>query len=66
MQWPPTSPGLKLRKFHFVAAACSTSSVSMPIFSKMSESSLTNAMLMSRCAISMTFAASATLMHEAR
>ena len=30
MQWPPTRPGLKFRKFHFVPAAFSTSSVSMP------------------------------------
>ena len=30
MQWPPTRPGLKGRKFHFVPAAFNTSSVSMP------------------------------------
>ena len=30
MQWPPTSPGRKGRKFHLVAAASSTLSVSMP------------------------------------
>ncbi len=62
MQWPPTSPGRKGRKFHFVPAAFSTSSVSMPMRWKMSDSSLTSAMLRSRCVFSMTFAASATLM----
>ena len=30
MQGPPIGPGMKLRKFHFVLAAASTSIVSMP------------------------------------
>ena len=47
-------------------AASSTSSVSMPIRWKMSESSFISAMLRSRCVFSMTFAASATLMLLAR
>ena len=29
MQWPPTKPGLKGRKFHFVEAASRTSKVSI-------------------------------------
>ena len=66
MQWPPTRPGRKPRKFHLVPAAFSTSTVSMPIFSKMMASSLTKAMLRSRCVFSITLAASATLIDEAR
>ena len=27
MQWPPTNPGVKGTKFHFVLAACNTSFV---------------------------------------
>ena len=65
MQWPPTSPGRKGRKFHLLPAAFSTSSVSMPRRLKMSASSLMRAMLTSRCVFSMTLAASATRMLEA-
>ena len=60
MQCPPTSPGLKGRKFHFVPAASSTSLVSMPISRKILASSFTKAMLRSRWLFSITFAASAT------
>ena len=66
MQWPPTSPGRNGRKFHLVPAASSTSVVSMPILVKMRESSLTKAMLMSRCEFSITLAASATRIVGAR
>ena len=65
MQWPPTRPGRKGRKFHLVPAACSTSSVSRPMRLKISASSLISAMLTSRCVFSMTLAASATRMLEA-
>ena len=47
-------------KFHFVPAASSTSSVLMPIRSKISANSLISAMLTSRCVFSITLAASAT------
>ena len=66
MQWPPTRPGLNFRKFHLVPAAVSTSVVSMPILSKMIASSFISAMLRSRWVFSMTLAASAVLMLEAR
>ena len=66
MQCPPTSPGLNGRKFHFVEAASSTSCVSIPILVKILESSLTKAMFISRCEFSITLAASATLIVEAR
>jgi hypothetical protein len=66
MQWPPTRPGRNGRKFHLVPAACSTSSVSMPILSKMIASSFIRAMFRSRWVFSMTLAASATLTLEAR
>lgn len=66
MQWPPTSPGLNGRKFHFVEAASSTSIVSIPMRVNIFESSLTKAMFMSRCEFSITFAASATLIEGAR
>ena len=46
-------------------AASSTSCVSMPTRSKIIASSLTRAILTSRCVFSMTLAASATLMLEA-
>ncbi len=65
MQWPPTSPGRNGRKFHLVPAASRTSRVSMPMRSKMSESSFISAMFRSRWVFSMTLAASATLMLEA-
>jgi hypothetical protein len=54
------------RKFHFVPAASSTSSVSMPILLKISASSFISAMLRSRCVFSITFAASATRIELAR
>ena len=66
MQWPPTSPGVKGRKFHLVAAAASTSPVSMPRSWKIEDSSFMKAMLRSRCVFSITFAASATLIEGAR
>ncbi|MNR01999.1 hypothetical protein D3C85_1178360 [compost metagenome] len=66
MQWPPTRPGRNGRKFHFVPAACSTSRVSMPMRSKMMASSFISAMFRSRCVFSITLAASATLMLDAR
>ncbi|MNY24872.1 hypothetical protein D3C86_1586120 [compost metagenome] len=62
MQCPPTRPGRKGKKFHLLPAASSTSSVSMPRRSKITESSLTSAMFKSRCVFSITLAASATLM----
>ena len=66
MQCPPTRPGRNGRKFHLLPAACSTSSVSMPSRLKIIASSLISAMLTSRCVFSMTLAASATRMLEAR
>lgn len=60
MQWPPTRPGLKGRKFHLVPAAASTSWVSMSRRWKMSANSFIMAMLTSRWVFSITFAASAT------
>src|SRR5699024_12103641 len=53
-----TNPGEKGRKFHFVFAACNTSSVSISSFSKISESSFINAILISRCVFSIIFARS--------
>ncbi len=66
MQWPPTRPGRKGRKFHLVPAASSTSRVSMPSRSKISASSFIRAMFRSRWVFSMTLAASATLIDAAR
>ena len=66
MQCPPTSPGLKGKKFHLVPAAASTSPVSMLSLSKINASSLMKLMLTSRWAFSIAFAASATLMLGAR
>ena len=66
MQWPPTNPGLKLRKFHFVAAAAKTSLVSIPINLNIFANSLTNAIFKSRWEFSITFAASATFILLAR
>ena len=66
MQCPPTSPGLKGRKFHFVPAASSTACVSMPIRLNILASSFTKAMLISRCEFSITLAASATRIVGAR
>ena len=48
-----------MEKFHLVPAALSTSWVSIPILLNITESSLTKAMLISRCVFSITFAASA-------
>ena len=65
MQCPPTSPGVKFMKFHFVAAALSTCFVSIFKRSKITASSLINAILISRCVFSITLAASATLIDSA-
>ena len=59
MQWPPTSPGSNGRKFHFVRAAANTSHIDSPAFEKICAASFMKAMLMSRCAFSIAFAASA-------
>ena len=64
MQWPPTSPGLNLRKFHLLPAACSTSCVSISNFSKRIASSFTRAMFRSRWVFSITFAATPHLISE--
>ena len=66
MQWPPTRPGRKGRKFHLLPAASSTSRVSMPSLPKIRASSFIRAMLRSRWVFSMTLAASATRMLLAR
>ena len=66
MQCPPTRPGRNGRKFHLVRAAASTASVSIPMRWKIIASSLTRAMLRSRWVFSMTLAASATAMLDAR
>ncbi len=65
MQWPPTSPGLSLMKFHLDAAASMTSLVSMPMALKILANSFMNAMLTSRCEFSMILEASATRMEGA-
>ena len=62
MQCPPTRPGRKGRKFHFVPAASSTSSVSRLSLLNNIASSLIRAMLTSLWVFSITFAASATFM----
>jgi len=66
MQWPPTKPGVYFIKFHFVAAASKTSSVSISKSLNILESSLTKAILISRCEFSITLAASATLILGAK
>ena len=66
MQWPPTRPGSKPRKFHLVRAAASTSQIDTPIFEKICVTSLMKAMLMSRWAFSIALAASAALIEAAR
>ena len=66
MQWPPTKPGVKGRKFHLVPAAESTSRVSIPIRPKIRDSSFISAIFRSRWVFSMTLAASATLIEGAR
>ena len=65
MQCPPTKPGLKARKFHFVPAAANTSCVLIPSKLKILDNSFTKAILISRCEFSITFAASATFMLDA-
>ena len=66
MQCPPTKPGLKGKKFHFVPAASKTCWVSISKILKIFASSFTNAMLMSRWEFSITFAASATFIEGAK
>src|SRR5699024_7759109 len=66
MQCPPTNPGLKFKKFHLVPAASSTSFVLISILLNTMDNSFMKAILISRCAFSITFAASATLMLGAR
>ena len=66
MQCPPTRPGSKPRKFHLVLAAASTSHTDTPIREKICATSFMKAMLMSRCAFSIAFAASAVLIEAAR
>ena len=66
MQCPPTSPGPNGRKFHLVRAAASTSQIDRSIRAKICEISFIKAILMSRCAFSMTLAASAALIEAAR
>ena len=65
MQWPPTRPGLKLRKFHFVDAASNTEPVSIFILEKIIDSSFMRAIFKSLCVFSITLAASATLIDSA-
>ena len=65
MQWPPTNPGRKGRKFHLVPAASNTSFVSKPNLLNIIDSSLINAMLTSRWIFSMTLEASAVAIDEA-
>ena len=60
------SPSLNFKKFHLVAAASITSSVSMPILSKIKASSLTNEIFKSLWAFSIALEASATLIELAR
>ena len=65
MQWPPTKPGLKSKKFHFDLAAFSTSEVLIFILSNIIANSFIKAILTSLCVFSITFAASATLIEGA-
>src|SRR5699024_11348182 len=62
---PPTKPGVKFKKFHFVFAASRTAFVSMSILLKTIDNSFIKAILISRCEFSMTLEASATLMDSA-
>ena len=66
MQCPPTKPGLKGRKFHFVPAASNTAWVSISRRLNILANSFTKAILMSRCEFSITLAASATFIEGAR
>ena len=65
MQWPPTSPGENLRKFHLVPAASRTSRVEIFMASQMIAISFISAMLRSRWVFSSALAASATLIDGA-
>ena len=65
MQWPPTSPGTNLRKFHFVEAAFKTENVFISNLSKIIFNSLIKAILISLCVFSIILAASATLIFSA-
>ena len=47
MQWPPTKPGLKGMKFHFVAAASRTAKVSIFNLLKIIDNSFIRAMFKS-------------------
>ena len=62
MQWPPTKPGLKSKKFHLVAAALRISFVFKFNLSKIIDNSLIKPTLISRWQFSITFAASAISM----
>ncbi len=67
MQWPPTKARLEFWKFHF--GACRGKHIPKcrcPFSERSRDSSFMNAILRSRCAFSMTFAASATLIDGAR
>ena len=61
MQWPPTKPGLKFKKFHFVEAAFKTEFKFILSFLQIFPTSLTKAILISLCAFSIALADSATL-----
>ena len=65
MQWPPTKPGLKGKKFHFVDAASKTSFELISKCSRKDEYSFTIAILASLWIFSINFAASATLVEVA-
>ena len=56
---------MKSKKFHFVLAASRTSDVSTSNFLNINANSLTNAILISLCVFSITFAASAVLIDAA-
>ena len=62
---PADKPRLKCEKFHFVFAAASTSQMDTSILEKICATSFMKAMLISRCAFSMAFAASAALIDAA-
>ena len=66
MQWPPTSPGLNFKKFHFVEAASRTSFVSIFIKLKIIASSFTNDIFRSLWAFSIALLASAIFIDDAR
>ena len=66
MQCPPTNPGRKGKKFHLLLAASITALVSMSKILKILAISFIKAILTSRWAFSITLAASATLIDEAR